>query len=169
MEFIADYDLKIQYHPGKANVVADALTFKGESSEPLRFQAVNQAGFIHRIREAQFNDDKIKKIVERIEDPEDEDTSEYQIAEDGTFLVHGRITVTEGDGLREEILRIAHQSTLSIHPGSTKIYKDVRKYYHWPGMKRAVAKWVAQCQTCQQIKAEHRVPGGLLQSLPIPQ
>ncbi|CAA7039969.1 unnamed protein product [Microthlaspi erraticum] len=195
MEFIADYDLKIQYHPGKANVVADALSrrklevcrekelealnnefqiirlsaLEGESSEPLGFQAVNQSSLIQRIREAQLRDDKIRKIVEKIEDSDEENTTEYQLAEDGTLLVHGRISVPEGDGLRDEILRIAHQSVLSIHPGSTKMYKDVRRYYHWPGMKRAVAKWISHCQACQQVKAEHLVPAGLLQSLPVPE
>lgn len=49
------------------------------------------------------------------------------------------------------------------------MYQDIRRYYHWPGIKRSVAKWVAQCQTCQQIKADRQVPGGLLQSLPIPE
>ncbi|CAA7027622.1 unnamed protein product [Microthlaspi erraticum] len=187
--------LKIQYHPGKANVVADALSrrklevcrekelealnnefqmirlsaLEGESSEPLGFQAVNQSSLIQRIREAQLRDDKIRKIVEKIEDSDEENTTEYQLAEDGTLLVHGRISVPEGDGLRDEILRIAHQSVLSIHPGSTKMYKDVRRYYHWPGMKRAVAKWISHCQACQQVKAEHLVPAGLLQSLPVPE
>ncbi|XP_019087427.1 PREDICTED: uncharacterized protein LOC109127292 [Camelina sativa] len=49
------------------------------------------------------------------------------------------------------------------------MYKDVKRYYHWPGMKRAVGRWVAQCQTCQQVKTEHQVPAGLLRNLPIPE
>ncbi|KAL0642100.1 hypothetical protein Bca4012_103094 [Brassica carinata] len=49
------------------------------------------------------------------------------------------------------------------------MYRDIRRFYHWPGMKKSVARWVAQCQTCQQVKVEHQIPGGLLQSLPVPQ
>ncbi|CAA7016376.1 unnamed protein product [Microthlaspi erraticum] len=194
MEFIADYDVKIQYHPGKANVVVDALSrrktsisiekdletlghelklvslsaLEGESSERLGLQAINKANLVQWIREKQQKDDKITKIITRIQEGEG-DNEEYHLAEDGTVLLQSRITVPEGEQLREEILRMAHQSTLSIHPGSTKMYKDIRRYYHWPGMKRAVARYVSQCQVCQQIKAEHQVPGGLLQNLPIPE
>ena len=48
------------------------------------------------------------------------------------------------------------------------MYKDIRKYYHWPGMKRSVAKWVSQCDSCQRVKVEHQVLEGLLCNLQIP-
>ena len=111
---------------------------------------------------------KLKKIIKELEESGERNDSGYHLADDRTLLLNGRITVPVGKELREEILRIAHHSILSIHPGSTKMYQDIRRYYHWPGIKRSVAKWVAQCHTCQQIKADHQVPGGILQSLPIP-
>ena len=49
------------------------------------------------------------------------------------------------------------------------MYRDLKRYYHWVGLKRDVAKWVAGCPTCQLVKAENQVPSGLLQSLPIPE
>ena len=166
MEFITDYDLQIQYHPGKANVVADALSrrrsdtaiekdlealnaefkmvslsaIEGEGSEPLVLRAVNQANLLQRIREEQKEDVKLKKIIKELEESGGRNDSGYHLADDRTLLLNGRITVLVGKELREEILRTAHQSVFNIHPGSTKMYQDIRRYYHWPRIKRSVAK-----------------------------
>jgi hypothetical protein len=71
--------------------------------------------------------------------------------------------------MKESILREAHDSAYSIHPGSTKMYKDLKTRYWWNGMKRDVAEYVAQCDTYQRVKAEHQRPAGLLQPLNIPE
>lgn len=49
------------------------------------------------------------------------------------------------------------------------MYQDLKRYYHWEGMKRDVTMWIARCQTCQLVKVERGVPGGLLQEIPLPQ
>ncbi|CAA7043395.1 unnamed protein product [Microthlaspi erraticum] len=49
------------------------------------------------------------------------------------------------------------------------MYHDLKRYYHWVGMKRDVVDWVSKCNTCSLVKAEHQVAGGLLLSLPIPE
>ena len=56
---------------------------------------------------------------------------------------------------RQVILREAHRAKYTVYPGSTKMYKDLRKIYWWPGMKKDVAQYMAQCDTCQRIKIEH--------------
>jgi hypothetical protein len=56
----------------------------------------------------------------------------------------------------ESILREAHDSAYSIHPGSTKMYKDLKTHYWWYGMKRDIAEYVSLCDTCQRVKAEHQ-------------
>ena len=71
--------------------------------------------------------------------------------------------------LRRDILDEAHKSKLSIHPGATKMYQDMRQNFWWPGMKRHVAEYVAACLTCQKAKVEHQRPGGTLQPLEIPE
>jgi hypothetical protein len=71
--------------------------------------------------------------------------------------------------IRELILREAHDSAHSIHPGSTKMYHDLKSRYWWYGMKRVVAEYVALCDNCQRVKAEQQRPAGLLQPLKIPQ
>ena len=75
--------------------------------------------------------------------------------------------MSEVKSIRESILREAHDSAYSIHPGSTKMYLDLRERYWWYGLKRDVAKYVAICDTCQRVKAEHQRPAGLLQPMKI--
>ena len=71
--------------------------------------------------------------------------------------------------IRELILREAHDSAYSIHPGSTKMYQDLKSQYWWHGMKRDVAEYVALCNTCQRVKGEHQRLAGLLQPLKVPE
>jgi hypothetical protein len=62
----------------------------------------------------------------------------------------------------------AHLSKFSIHPGSSKMYQDLRQNFWWTRMKREVARYVSECDTCQRIKASHLRVAGPLQPLPIP-
>ena len=71
--------------------------------------------------------------------------------------------------LKSEILHEAHNSKYSIHPGSTKMYHDLKENFWWPDMKREIAEWISKCYTCQRVKAEHQRPSGLLQPLEIPE
>ena len=75
--------------------------------------------------------------------------------------------VPHSTDLREEILREFHCSRFSVHPGGMKMYQDLRRQYYWSGMKRHVRDFVRRCLTCQQIKAEHQKPAGLLQPLEV--
>ena len=75
----------------------------------------------------------------------------------------------EVKSVRESILREVHGSAYSIHLGSTKMYLDLRERYWWYGLKRDVAEYVAICDTCQRVKAEHQRPAGLLQPMKIPE
>ncbi|GJS30993.1 putative reverse transcriptase domain-containing protein [Tanacetum coccineum] len=62
----------------------------------------------------------------------------------------------------------ANRSRYSIHPGADKMYKDVKEYYWWLGMKKDIALYVGKCLTCAKVKAEHQKPSGLLQQPKIP-
>jgi hypothetical protein len=80
-----------------------------------------------------------------------------------------RISVPNNKAIKDLILREAHGSAYSIHPGSTKMYKDLKARYWWYGMKRDVTEYIALCDIYQRVKAEHQRPAGLLQPLKIPE
>ena len=78
-------------------------------------------------------------------------------------MFHDRVCVSKDAELIQKILHEAHSGCLQVHPGSTKMYNDLKKIYWWNGMKRDISEFIAKCLICQQVKAEHQVPSGLLQ------
>ena len=80
-----------------------------------------------------------------------------------------RICIPTKEELRKLIMEEAHKSSLSIHPGTTKMYQDLKKMFWWSGMKKEVVEFVARCLVCQKTKVEHRKPYGELQSLDVPE
>lgn len=89
--------------------------------------------------------------------------------EDGGLYFLDRIRVPVVGDVRKLIMDEAHKTRYSIHPGSDKMYYDLRDAYWWPGMKREIAEYVSKCLTCLKVKAEHQKPSGLLQQPPIPE
>ncbi|KAJ9552981.1 hypothetical protein OSB04_017026 [Centaurea solstitialis] len=87
----------------------------------------------------------------------------------GLLTRYGRVWVPVSCEARQTLLDGAHKSKFSIHPGATKMYRDLRASYWWPGMKREVARYVEKCLTCLRVKAEHQRPHGKLQPLEIPE
>ena len=73
----------------------------------------------------------------------------------GTLWYKNQICVPDVKDLRKLILSEAHNTAYSIHPGSTKMYYDLKERFWWHGMKRSVAEYVAICDTCQHVKDEH--------------
>ena len=71
--------------------------------------------------------------------------------------------------IKEEVLKEAHCSKFTVHPRGTKMYHDLKRKYCWNNMKREIAQYVSKCLTCQQVKAEHQKPSGLLQPLEVPE
>jgi hypothetical protein len=86
----------------------------------------------------------------------------------GTLWFEDRLVVPKNKDLKKKILDEAHLSKFSMHPGSTKMYHDLKPLYWWPRMKREIAQYVSKCDTCQRIKASHLKSAGALQPLSIP-
>jgi hypothetical protein len=117
------------------------------------------------IQKGQLEDANIQEIKETIEEGKAPDFTKDG---HGTVWFRKRICVPDVDHLREKILQEAQDSAYSIHPGSTKMYHDLKERYWWYGMKRDVAAHVALCDVCQRFKVEHQRPAGLLQPLKVP-
>ncbi|GJS20133.1 putative reverse transcriptase domain-containing protein [Tanacetum coccineum] len=167
LELLADYDCEICYHPGKANVVADALSRK-KRIKPLRVRALILTVHLKlpsQILEAQ--NEALKEENVKNENLRGMDKS-FEIRPDGTRCIKNQSWLPLFGGLRDLIMHESHKSKYSIHPGSDKMYHDLKKLYWWPNMKAIIAEYVSKCLTCSRVKAECQKPSGLLVQPEIP-
>ncbi|GJR80334.1 putative reverse transcriptase domain-containing protein [Tanacetum coccineum] len=174
LELLSDYDCYIRYHPGKENVVSDALSRK-ERIEPLRVRALVMTiglDLPKRILEAQIEAQKLENLINEDVGGIIRRDIPKEILEpraDGTLCLHGRSWLPCYGDLRSVIMHESHKSKYSIHPGSEKMYQDMKKLYWWPNMKADIATYVSKCLTCTRVKAEHQRPSGLLVQPEIPE
>jgi hypothetical protein len=167
LDLIKDYDLGINYHPGKANVVADALSQRSHANhlivksipselcdEFAKMQLVTNteviemevgSSLLQEIRKGQLEDEKIQEIKHNINE---EKSPGFLKDDEGVLWYKGMIYVSNVKELKDKILHEAHKSAYSIHPGGNKMYHDLKATYWWYGMKRDVVEYVALCDTC---------------------
>ena len=122
--------------------------------------------YLDRVKEAQRRDLQLQNIIFEVQQGQSRD---FVIDNEGILCLSIRLCVPDVDELRKEIMEEAHFSAYIIHPGSTKMYHDLKDTYWWNGLKRDIADFVSKCLTCQQLKLEHQRDSGLLQQLPIPE
>ena len=96
--------------------------------------------------------EKIEKLIKA------EKNSDFHVNKDGIILYRQRVWIPSDSALKEEILDEAHNSRYSIHPGSTKMYQDLKRQFWWEGIKKDVAEWVGKCLTCQRSRLNTRGP-----------
>ncbi|GKC36005.1 putative reverse transcriptase domain-containing protein [Tanacetum coccineum] len=153
---------------GKANVVADALSRK-EWMKPRRARALSMT--IHssikaKILEAQSEASKdVNTPTEMLRGLD----KQFERKEDGGLYLVERIWVPAYGNLRSLIMNEAHATKYFIHPGTYKMYYDLRDIYWWPGMKKDITLYVSKCLTYSKVKEEHQKPSGLLQQPKIPE
>ncbi|GJS20158.1 retrotransposon protein, putative, ty3-gypsy subclass [Tanacetum coccineum] len=190
LELLKDYDVYIQYHLDKANLVADALSIKNsgimacpkiqlEIIKNLELMEVElvvrgsegyiaslkiEPNLILRIKEAQKEDGELWSVVQNMRKGKQK---EFRVDDHGVIWYCNRLCVPDDSSLQETVFTKAHNSPFSIHPGSTKIYRDLKQNFWWKGMKHNVARFMAKCLSCQQVKIKHQRMSGLLRPLDI--
>ncbi|GJV08671.1 putative reverse transcriptase domain-containing protein [Tanacetum coccineum] len=167
LELLADYDCEIRYHPGKANVVADALSRK-ERIKPLEVRALVitlHPKLPSQIREAQTRAIKEENIeAENLRGM----NKAFEVRPDETRCIKNQSWLPFFGGLRDLIMHESHKSKYSIHLGSDKMYQDLKKLYWLPNMKEIITEYVGKCLTCCRVKVECQKPSGLLIQPEIP-
>ncbi|XP_059301832.1 uncharacterized protein LOC132053744 [Lycium ferocissimum] len=131
IELLKDYDITILYHPSRANVVANALSRKSSSMGSLARLII--------IKAKQFKDASLCKIRDKVLNGE---AKEAMIDSEGFLRIKGSACVPRVDDLIRTILEESHSSRYFIHPGVTKIYRDLRQHYLWCRMKRDIVEFV---------------------------
>jgi hypothetical protein len=167
LELIKDYELEVHYHLGKANVVADALSHKhrcnhltvqshstcGDPEEPslrvVPHGRLNNIALIPTIKEdiiaAQRTDVGMGHLRQRMESAE---AQCFRQDADGVLWFKYHLVVLKDFELRLKIMDEAHCSWHSIHPGTNKMYQDLKKNFWLTRMKQEIAKYVSECDTC---------------------
>nr|GFA66826.1 putative reverse transcriptase domain-containing protein [Tanacetum cinerariifolium] len=107
-------------------------------------------------------------LVEYAKNPDAIREQKLEPREDGTQCLNGRSWIPCYGDLRTVIMHESHKSKYSIHPGSDKMYQDMKKLYWWPNMKADIATYVRKCLTCAKVRAEHQRQSGLLVQPEIP-
>ncbi|GJY11873.1 putative reverse transcriptase domain-containing protein [Tanacetum coccineum] len=168
LELLSDYDCEIRYHPGKANVVADALSRK-ERSKPLRVRALVMTIGLNLPKQILSAQSEARKEENFINEDLHGMINKLEPRADGTLCLNNRSWIPCFGDLRALIMHESHKSKYSIHPGSDKMYQDMKKLYWWPNMKAEIATYVSKCLTCAKVKIEYQKPSGLLVQPEIPQ
>ena len=162
MELLKDFDCSILYHPGKANVVADALSRKSAGSlahisterrpiikelhelidQGLQLKVTKKcilaqfrvrSVYLDRVKAAQRRDPQLQKIMYEVQQGQSRD---FVVDRKGTLWLGTRLCIPNVDDLRKEIMEEAHFSAYSIHSSSTKIYHNLKDTYWWNEMKK---------------------------------
>ena len=136
VELLNDYECEIRYHPGKANVVADALSRKSHLSSTVLHSIQLRTDLESQIRAAQSMSIAEGNLYNKMSCGAEKF---LELKPNGIYYYVNRVWIPDRNGLRQLLMNEAHKSRYSIHPGADKMYQDMLYTYWWPGMKKDIA------------------------------
>jgi hypothetical protein len=167
MALLSEFDLEIEHIKGKENRVVDALS---RSMKTIHLEAVStcEMNFRERVRNAQETYAFFKTVTSYLnQKPTGIKYEGYQMLDEGLLTYKNILHIPSCDDLKRFIMDELHKIPYIGHLGYQKMITATRKQFYWPGLEKDIAEYLAKCLECQQVKAEHRHPPGLLQPLPI--
>ncbi|GJU75830.1 putative reverse transcriptase domain-containing protein [Tanacetum coccineum] len=108
-------------------------------------------------------------LIENLRESDNPRKEKLELRADGMLCLNNRSWLSCYSDLRTLIMHDSHKSKYSVHPGSNKMYQDMKKLYWWPNMEVDIATYVSKCLTCLKVKAEHQKPSSLLVQPEVPQ
>lgn len=161
------YDYEIVYKAGQDNKVADALS--RQELDPFSSAAalsVVQTDWLLDLKQSWSTDRDLKALITDLTN--DPTSHEGYSWHHDLLTFNGKLVVGSVGNVKTQILQELHGSPVGGHSGTERTYKRVKRSFDWKGMKKAVFKFVAECDVCQRNKTETVASPGLLQPLPIP-
>eukprot|EP00253_Pinus_taeda_P006607 PITA_06607 len=169
VDFLGNFDFEIKHLKGKENRVADALSRKVHWIYEIGISQ-GWSTLDQEIEEAATQDQIYLQKRHLVQNSDAHSIQQgYTLNAAGMLCFQKKIYIPNQSSIKEKILDENHRSPYAGHPGYQKLITSLRKEYYWPGMKKDVVEYLARCLECQQVKAEHQHPAGLLQLIPIPE
>jgi hypothetical protein len=169
MAFLSEFDFEIKHIKGKKNRVANALSISVKMIH-LTSMSTCEMNVKERVRNAQETNAFFKTVTSYLkQEPIELNYEGYQMLDEDMMTYRNKLYIPTCDGLKRFIINELHKRPYIGHPRYHKMITATRKQFYWPGLKKDIADYLAKCLECQQVKAEHRHPIGLLHPLPIPE
>ena len=169
MAFLSEFDIEVKHIKGKENKVVDALSrrthevYKITMSQP-------EGDLLSRIKIASIHDAEYRNILNKLwKYKVNLNGTEFKVDQKGLIWFKRIIYMPNIADFKFIVLNELHKPPYAGHPGYQKTITTLRKQFFWPNLKSDLVDYLSKCLECQQVKAEHQHPTGLLQPLPIPE